>query len=51
MTWFKRKTKLGALLNTTGNEEDDGLALDRLLHGSTVIGQTRGYCILVRVRG
>lgn len=40
MSWLKRTARLGALLNTQGNDEEDGLALDRLLHGQSVIGQT-----------
>ncbi|PCH44105.1 kinase-like protein [Wolfiporia cocos MD-104 SS10] len=38
--WNKRKSRLRALLNSSGNEEDEALALDRLLHGQNVIGKT-----------
>lgn len=44
MSWLNRIARLGALLNTQGNEEEDGIALDRLLHGQSVIGSTRMYC-------
>ncbi|KDQ53316.1 hypothetical protein JAAARDRAFT_210011 [Jaapia argillacea MUCL 33604] len=39
-SWHKRKARLSALLQSDGDEEVDGLALDRLLHGQSVIGKT-----------
>ncbi|KAJ6618218.1 kinase-like domain-containing protein [Mycena sp. CBHHK59/15] len=38
--WLKRKARLRALLKTTEDEEEAGLALDRILHGQNVIGKT-----------
>jgi hypothetical protein len=35
-----RKARLGALLQSSGDEEEDGLALDRILHGQSVIAKT-----------
>ncbi|EMD39026.1 hypothetical protein CERSUDRAFT_93065 [Gelatoporia subvermispora B] len=39
-SWRKRKARLGALLESRGDEDDDGVALDRILHGQSVIGKT-----------
>ncbi|KAN0141575.1 kinase-like protein [Lactarius tabidus] len=39
-TWLKRKARLGALLQSSGDEDEDGLALDRILHGQSVIAKT-----------
>ncbi|KAI0310310.1 hypothetical protein OF83DRAFT_1295902 [Amylostereum chailletii] len=39
-SWIKRKTRLATLLQSQGDEQADGLALDRLLHGQSVIGRT-----------
>ncbi|KAF8654999.1 hypothetical protein AX16_003303 [Volvariella volvacea WC 439] len=40
LTWSQRKSRLAALLKSQGDENADGLALDRLLHGHRVIGKT-----------
>lgn len=40
LTWHTRKSRLGSLLNNGGDEEEEALALDRLLHGQSVIGKT-----------
>ncbi|KAK0186359.1 kinase-like protein [Armillaria mellea] len=40
LSWIKRKSRLQELLKSHGDEEEDGLALDRLLHGQSVIGKT-----------
>ncbi|OCH86956.1 kinase-like protein [Obba rivulosa] len=39
-SWRKRKARLGTLLESKGDEDEDGLALDRILHGQSVIGKT-----------
>ena len=41
LSWLQRKSKLAALLRSNGDEDADGVALDRLLHGQNVIGKTR----------
>ncbi|KAJ7240865.1 kinase-like domain-containing protein [Mycena haematopus] len=38
--WLKRKARLRALLKTTTDEDEAGRALDRILHGQSVIGKT-----------
>ncbi|KAH9014496.1 kinase-like protein [Lactarius pseudohatsudake] len=38
--FFKRKARLGVLLQSNGDEDEDGLALDRILHGQSVIAKT-----------
>ncbi|PFH47507.1 hypothetical protein AMATHDRAFT_6687 [Amanita thiersii Skay4041] len=40
LSWSHRKTRLAELLRSQGDEDADGLALDRLLHGQNVIGKT-----------
>ncbi|KAJ7583645.1 kinase-like domain-containing protein [Mycena floridula] len=40
LTWPRRKARLRALLQSQGDEDNDALALDRLLHGHSVIGKT-----------
>ncbi|KAK0485550.1 hypothetical protein EDD18DRAFT_1293068 [Armillaria luteobubalina] len=40
LSWTKRKSRLQELLKSHGNEEEDELAQDRLLHGQSVIGKT-----------
>lgn len=40
LPWFQRKTRLSALLKSRGDEDAEGLALDRILHGQSVIGKT-----------
>ncbi|KAF8917891.1 kinase-like domain-containing protein [Mucidula mucida] len=40
MSWNTRKSRLQELLKSRGDEDEDGLALDRLLHGHSVIGKT-----------
>ncbi|KAG2031102.1 kinase-like domain-containing protein [Suillus americanus] len=39
LSWTKRKTLLGSLLNSS-DDDDEGLALDRILHGQRIIGRT-----------
>ncbi|GBE86225.1 kinase-like protein [Sparassis crispa] len=39
-TWHRRKTRLGILLDADGDEDAESLALDRILHGQSVIGKT-----------
>ncbi|KAF8269164.1 kinase-like domain-containing protein [Lactarius quietus] len=39
-SWLKRKARLGILLQSSGDEDEDGLALDRILHGQSVIAKT-----------
>lgn len=39
-SWRKRKTRLTTLLDTEEDEDAQGLALDRILHGQSVIGKT-----------
>lgn len=39
LSWTKRKILLGSLLNSSDDDEE-GLALDRILHGQWVIGRT-----------
>jgi hypothetical protein len=38
--WQKRKTRLRELLNSSEDNDEEGLALDRILHGQSVIGKT-----------
>ncbi|KIK63296.1 hypothetical protein GYMLUDRAFT_95462 [Collybiopsis luxurians FD-317 M1] len=38
--WIHRKKRIQELLKSTGDEDQDALALDRLLHGHLVIGKT-----------
>ncbi|KAK0217462.1 kinase-like domain-containing protein [Armillaria nabsnona] len=40
LSWIKRKSRLQELLQSHGNKEEDGLVLDRLLHGQSVIDKT-----------
>lgn len=40
LSWRTRKSRLATLLNSQGDEDVDALALDRLLHGQSVIGKT-----------
>ena len=39
-SWQKRKARLIALLDTGEDEDAQGLALDRIVHGQSVIGKT-----------
>ncbi|KAG0702614.1 hypothetical protein DFH29DRAFT_490533 [Suillus ampliporus] len=39
LSWTRRKTSLSSLLNSSDDDEE-GLALDRILHGQQVIGKT-----------
>lgn len=39
LSWTKRKELLSSLLNSSDDDEE-GLALDRILHGQQVIGRT-----------
>ncbi len=38
--WRTRKTRLNELLGGEGDEDSRGVALDRILHGQSVIGKT-----------
>ena len=38
--WRTRKTRLNELLGTEDDEDSRGIALDRILHGQSVIGKT-----------
>jgi hypothetical protein len=40
LSWNQRKLRLAALLKSGGDEDEEGLALDRLTHGQNVIGKT-----------
>ncbi|KAF4609483.1 hypothetical protein D9613_012311 [Agrocybe pediades] len=40
LSWHQRKARLAALLKSQGDEDAEGLALDRLMHGQSVIGKT-----------
>ncbi|KAG6827226.1 hypothetical protein H0H92_012725 [Tricholoma furcatifolium] len=40
LSWGQRKLRLASLLKSLGNEDVEGLALDRILHGQSVIGKT-----------
>ncbi|KAH8809593.1 kinase-like domain-containing protein [Flagelloscypha sp. PMI_526] len=39
-SWVTRQFRLAELLNSEGDEDDDGIALDRLLHGQNVIARS-----------
>ncbi|KAA1467069.1 kinase-like protein [Dentipellis sp. KUC8613] len=39
-SWKKRKARLDELLGSEADEDAEGLALDRILHGQSVIGKT-----------
>ncbi|TEB15731.1 hypothetical protein FA13DRAFT_1571731, partial [Coprinellus micaceus] len=39
-SWRQRKKRLCALVNSRGDEDADGTAVDRLMHGQSVIGKT-----------
>jgi len=49
-TWLHRKERLGILLGSGGDEIEEGLALDRLLHGQSVIGKTAKTVAVEAVR-
>jgi len=40
LSWQQRKDRLSTLLKSQGDEDAEGLALDRLMHGQSVIGKT-----------
>lgn len=40
-SWFHRKAQLQTLLGTCGDDEEEGLILDRILHGQSAIGKTK----------
>ncbi|KAF9531501.1 kinase-like domain-containing protein [Crepidotus variabilis] len=40
LSWHQRKERLAVLLKSDGDDDADGLVLDRLMHGQTVIGKT-----------
>ena len=43
--WLKRRTRLRELLTISVLDEDEeALAIDRVLHGQNVIGKTGIYC-------
>ena len=39
LSWAERKDLLGSLLNAR-DDDDEGIAVDRLLHGQNAIGKT-----------
>ena len=41
--WIKRKARLSKLLQNNEDEDAEGLALDRILHGQSVIGKTCAF--------
>ncbi|GLB40896.1 putative protein tyrosine kinase [Lyophyllum shimeji] len=40
LSWAQRKARLALLLKSHGDEDAEALALDRILHGQSVIGKT-----------
>ncbi|KAF8066601.1 kinase-like protein [Lyophyllum atratum] len=40
LSWVQRKARLALLLKSQDDEDAEGLALDRILHGQSVIGKT-----------
>jgi len=40
LSWRSRKERLKVLLKSFGDEDADGIALDRLMHGQNIIGKT-----------
>ncbi|THU80380.1 kinase-like protein [Dendrothele bispora CBS 962.96] len=50
LSWVQRKTRLQQLLDSPEDEDEDGLALDRLLHGHHVIGKTARTTEIDRLR-
>lgn len=50
VSWRKRKIRLDDLLKEDGGEDAKGLALDRILHGQSVIGKTGklNYILITR---
>lgn len=40
-SWPQRKAQLRTLLDCNGDDEEEGLALDRALHGQVVLGKIR----------
>lgn len=40
LSWHQRRARLASLLKSHGDEEAHGIALDRLMHGQSVIGKT-----------
>ena len=49
LRWSKRKDRLRSLLghSSQGSEEELGLALDRILHGQSVIGKTCKWTVYI----
>jgi hypothetical protein len=39
-SWQHRKKRLAVLLQSEDDETEEGLALDRVLHGQLIIGKT-----------
>ncbi|THH05678.1 hypothetical protein EW145_g4616 [Phellinidium pouzarii] len=48
--WYQRKSQIQTLLGCNGNDEEEGIALDRLLHGQAVIGKTQKSSQLDKLR-
>lgn len=40
-SWPQRKAQLRTLLDCNGDDEEEGLALDRALHGQVALGKIR----------
>lgn len=40
LSWHQRKERLAVLLKSAGDDDADGITLDRLMHGQNVIGKT-----------
>ncbi|PPQ76943.1 hypothetical protein CVT24_009032 [Panaeolus cyanescens] len=40
LSWQQRKARLASLLKNPGDDDGEGLALDRIMHGQNVIGKT-----------
>lgn len=40
-SWPQRKAQLRTLLDCNGDDEEEGLALDRNLHGQVALGKNR----------
>lgn len=50
LSWSQRKARLASLLKSgQGDEDAEGLALDRILHGQSVIGKTGMFAFVLVV--
>ncbi|KAH9958115.1 kinase-like domain-containing protein [Russula dissimulans] len=49
-SWLKRRARLGTLIQSSGDEDEDGLALDRILHGQSVVAKTAKTIEVDRLR-